>query len=96
MAHDGISTAQTCADEAASYGNARRNALKSTPLETDSAMTVRNLDSIFRARTVALFGASPRPGTVGSVIRQNLLADGDAHRTLLVNPGHTEIDGVVC
>jgi len=35
-------------------------------------MSVRNLDRLFNPESVALIGASPRPGSVGAVIARNL------------------------
>jgi acetyltransferase len=59
-------------------------------------MTIRNLDSIFRAKAVALIGASPRPNSVGLVTGQNLLGAGFAGPIMLVNPKHAVIDGQRC
>jgi acetyltransferase len=59
-------------------------------------MTVRNLDAIFRARSVALIGASERPNSVGSVVMQNLLAAEFSGSITLVNPKHKEIAGQRC
>jgi acetyltransferase len=59
-------------------------------------MTVRNLDAIFRARSVALIGASERPNSVGSVVMQNLLAAGFLGSITPVNPKHKEIAGQRC
>ena len=39
-------------------------------------MPVRNLDKIFRPRSVAVIGASDQPGKVGHTVLQNLLASG--------------------
>jgi acetyltransferase len=56
-------------------------------------MTVRNLDSLFKPRSVALIGASPRAGSVGQVTAKNLLEGGFAGPVWLVNPRHAEILG---
>ena len=37
-------------------------------------MSIRNLDVLFRPRSVALSGASKQPRSVGAVLAQNLLA----------------------
>ena len=59
-------------------------------------MTVRHLDTLFHPRSVALVGASKRPGSVGSTVAYNLLA-GDFQGDLwLVNPKYREINGAPC
>ena len=35
-------------------------------------MTIRNLDSLFRPRSVALIGASDRAGSIGAMVLRNL------------------------
>jgi acetyltransferase len=57
-------------------------------------MSVRNLDKLFRPRSVALIGATPRPGSVGAVVERNLRRAGFAGKLMLVNPHHRAIDGV--
>jgi acetyltransferase len=37
-------------------------------------MTIRNLDAVFRPRSVALIGASERPGSIGRTLLENLVA----------------------
>jgi len=59
-------------------------------------MTIRNLDAIFRAKSVALIGASPRPNSVGLVTTQNLLTSGFAGSVMAVNPKHKEVAGQLC
>lgn len=59
-------------------------------------MTIRNLDKLFRPRSVALVGASPTIGTIGNTILRNLLAGGFDGPVVAVNPRHHEIEGVVC
>src|SRR6516162_3323265 len=58
-------------------------------------MSVRNLDKLFNPESVALIGASPRPGSVGAVIARNLRRAGFAGELMLVNPKHTTIDGLI-
>jgi len=58
-------------------------------------MSIRNLDAIFRPASVALIGASPKPGSVGRVIADNLLAAGFAGPIMPVNPKHASISGVI-
>ncbi len=58
-------------------------------------MSVRNLDAIFRPRSVALIGASNRPGSAGLVTMQNLLAGGFDGPIVPVNPKHASVAGVL-
>ena len=57
-------------------------------------MSIRNLDALFRPRSVALIGASTRPGAVGTVVARNLAAGGFKGPLLLVNPKHQAIGGM--
>src|SRR5690606_3300348 len=59
-------------------------------------MTIRNLEAIFRPRSVALFGASEREGSLGRVVMQNLLAGGFDGAILPVNPKHRRVLGRPC
>src|SRR6185295_3492318 len=59
-------------------------------------MSIRNLDAIFRPRSVALIGASNRTGSVGRVTSDNLLAGGLDGPIMPVNPKHKSIAGVLC
>jgi acetyltransferase len=56
-------------------------------------MTVRNLDRMFKPRSVAVIGASPRTASVGSVVVANLRGGGYQGAVYLVNPKHDTIDG---
>ena len=51
-------------------------------------MTVRNFDSLFAPASVALVGASTKPGSVGAIVAQNLLHGGFAGPIWFVNPKH--------
>ena len=57
-------------------------------------MSVRNLDKLFKPQTVALIGATPRPGSVGAVVVRNLRRAGFAGELMLVNPHRQAIDGL--
>ena len=60
-------------------------------------MSVRNLDKLFKPQSVALIGATPRPGAVGAVVARNLRRAGFAGELMFVNPHHHAIEGVrVC
>ena len=56
-------------------------------------MSVRNLDRLFNPESVALIGASPRPGSVGAVIARNLSRAEFVGNVMFVNPNHPQIDG---
>ncbi|MBO0905605.1 bifunctional acetate--CoA ligase family protein/GNAT family N-acetyltransferase [Jiella sonneratiae] len=56
-------------------------------------MSIRNFDALFRPRSIALIGASNKPGSVGNVIARNLLAGGFVGPVMLVNPHETTIEG---
>ena len=56
-------------------------------------MTIRNLEYLLAPKSVAMIGASPEPGSVGGRHR-NLRAGGFDGPIWLVNPGHSDIDGV--
>lgn len=49
-------------------------------------MSTRNLDALFKPSTIALVGASNRPGSVGAVLARNLFDGGFQGPILTVNP----------
>jgi acetyltransferase len=57
-------------------------------------MSVRNFDRLFQPRSVALIGASDRPGSVGAVVLRNLRRGGFRGELSLVNPHHQTLDGL--
>lgn len=59
-------------------------------------MTVRNFEFLFKPRSVALVGASPRLGSVGLITAQNLLSGGFSGPVQFVNPKHATIAGHRC
>lgn len=59
-------------------------------------MTVRNLEKMFRPRSVALFGASDHRGSVGKTVLDNLLSSGFSGPVWPVNPHHGQINGHKC
>jgi len=59
-------------------------------------MTIQNLDYMFRPASVALFGASERPGSVGATVAANLLSGGFNGPVWFVNPKHKEVQGQRC
>jgi acetyltransferase len=58
-------------------------------------MTVRHLDKLFNPGSVAVIGATTRPGAVGQLVMKNLLEGGFPGPVLPVNPGHKSILGVL-
>lgn len=59
-------------------------------------MGIHNLERLFRPRSVALVGASARPGSLGAALLANLRAGGLQGPIRLVNPRHASIDGEPC
>lgn len=59
-------------------------------------MTIRNFDSLLRPRSVALIGASTKPGSVGLITAQNLLGGGFPGPVWFVNPKYSAIEGHAC
>jgi acetyltransferase len=57
-------------------------------------MSVRNLDKLFKPRSVALIGATDRAGSVGTVLLRNLRKPGFTGELLLVNPRRQTLDGL--
>ena len=58
-------------------------------------MSGRNLDALLRPRSVAVIGATDRPGAVGAVVLRNLLRGGFAGPVMPVNPRHASLAGVL-
>jgi acetyltransferase len=58
-------------------------------------MTVRNLEYLFRPRSVAVIGASPRPESLGGLVMRNLLGGGFEGPVLPVNPKRRAVAGVL-
>ena len=56
-------------------------------------MSTHYLASLFTPRSVALFGASDRPDSVGGVVFSNLLTSGFGGRVYGINPGRDEVQG---
>lgn len=60
----------------------------------EPAMSVRNLEALFRPTSVAVIGASERVNSVGAVVMRNLLAGSFAGPIMPVNPRHQAVHGV--
>ncbi len=58
-------------------------------------MTIRNLDFLFKPKSVALFGASKRPSSLGFFIARNLVHSGFHGQILPINPKYEELEGWV-
>jgi acetyltransferase len=58
-------------------------------------MTVRNLEHLFRPKSVAVIGASPRRESLGDLVMRNLLAGGFEGPIMPVNPRHRAVAGVL-
>lgn len=56
-------------------------------------MSVRNLEHLFRPRSVAVIGASDRPQSIGATVMRNLLEGGFAGPIWPVNPKHSQVAG---
>ena len=56
-------------------------------------MSIRNLDSLFDPTSIAVFGASLRPGSVGATVWHNLSAGNFKGQLFAVNPRHRELAG---
>jgi acetyltransferase len=57
-------------------------------------MSIRNLDRLFRPRSVAVIGATERTHSVGSVLTKNLMSGGFNGPLFAVNPASTSIHGL--
>ncbi len=59
-------------------------------------MSTYRLDKLFAPRSIAIVGASPRPGSLGLTFLRNLMAGGFEGALYPVNPHHREIEGKPC
>ncbi len=60
-------------------------------------MTIENLDRVFEPGTVAVIGASDRPGSVGATVMHNLTSRGFGGTVVPVNPKRDSVMGLdVC
>jgi acetyltransferase len=58
-------------------------------------VTIRNLDALFRPRSIALIGGSRRDGSLGAVLARNLFKGGFEGPILPVHPRHESLEGVL-
>ena len=54
------------------------------------------LDSLFRPQSVAVFGASATPGSVGNILMRNLLENPFGGVVFPINPKRRSVQGVHC
>ncbi|KKB83704.1 acetyltransferase [Devosia limi DSM 17137] len=59
-------------------------------------MTIRHLDRAFAPRSVALIGASERPGSLGALVLSNIVSGGFAGTVFPVNPKYAQLSGRPC
>ena len=64
--------------------------------ERESHADAASLRHIFAAESVAVVGASRRPGSVGRAILHNLVTSGYTGQVYAVNPHASELEGVPC
>ena len=58
-------------------------------------MTIRNLDAIFKPKSVALIGASKQARSIGAVVARNLFNAGFDGPVMPVNPRYDSVEGVL-
>ena len=61
--------------------------------ETHTTMTIRHLDRLLEPASIAVIGASDRPGSVGATVWRNLRAGRFDGPVYAVNPKHAALDG---
>ncbi|HSH30161.1 MAG TPA: acetate--CoA ligase family protein, partial [Thiohalobacter sp.] len=59
-------------------------------------MSAHALESLFNPRGVAVFGASERPGALGTTVLANLIEAGFKGAVIPVNPRHDSVQGLPC
>lgn len=59
-------------------------------------MGAHYLDRLFSPHAIAVFGASERPNSVGTVVFRNLLQGGFAGEIFAINPKHRQVQGKRC
>ena len=77
-------------------GHRELNSYLDTVAHRESLADVASLRHIFAPASVAVVGASRRPGTVGRAILHNIVTGGFAGHVYAVNPRAREVEGVEC
>jgi acyl-CoA synthetase (NDP forming)/RimJ/RimL family protein N-acetyltransferase len=72
----------------------RLDAYRDTVAARERSANVASLRPVFQPASVAVVGASRRPGTVGRAVLENIKSGGYRGRLYAVNPNATEIGGV--
>ena len=57
-------------------------------------MTIENIDRVFEPGSLAVIGASNRPGSAGAAVMHNLLSRGFKAAIYPVNPGHAAVSKI--
>jgi acetyltransferase len=70
--------------------------MSAIPQRRKSPQDRHYLSAMFEPASVAIVGASEKPGRVGEVLVSNMLAAGFQGRLYAVNPAYTEVHGVPC
>ena len=61
----------------------------------EKSVSIRNLEYLFRPKSVAVIGASERPHSVGYTVMRNLLSGGFSGPVMPVNPKYEAVAGVL-
>ena len=69
------------------------NSLISANTTQRNAVSTRNLEYLFRPKSIAVIGASDRAGSVGATVMRNVIAGGFAGNIYAVNPAHLRVAG---
>lgn len=70
--------------------------MATTSLSPDFSAEFTTLDPFFSPKSVALIGASPKPGSLGLAILENIINGGYEGTLFLVNPKHSSINNHPC
>lgn len=62
----------------------------------ETSMSTHALEALFNPRGVAVFGASERPGALGTTVLANLIEAGFEGEIIPVNPRHDSVQGLPC
>jgi len=76
--------------------NAALGTYRDAVAERERSADVASLRSVLSPASVAVIGASRRPGSAGRVILRNIATGGFPGPVYAVNPGAAELDGVPC
>ena len=77
-------------------GDAGLGSYRDAVAERERSADVASLRHVLTPASVAVIGASRRPGSVGRAILQNIIDGGFPGPVYAVNPGAAELDGVPC